>query len=1188
MRLLSLEIEGFKSFAQKTKIEFQPGMNGIIGPNGSGKSNIIEAIRWVMGEQSAKTLRGDKMADVIFNGSTDRKPLNRAQVKITFDNSDHYLQSEFTELTVTRRLYRNGDSEYLINDHAVRLKDIVELFMDSGIGRESFSIISQGRVAEIFNGKPSDRRTVIEDVAGVSKYKQNKQVAEKRLAETNDNLNRVNDIITEIKDRLEPLAEQSALAQDYLEQKTRLDLLDRTQTVRSILTKRQQLGTVQDQLAHAKATSDHYETETKSANEHLLVLRETYQRQLKAKDEHQQQVLSLTELIAKLNGEQSLSSVRQEQREQEISRLQTAIHSLKDQIAALQKKLGQDQETITKQSQQLANDQVALKAAQSLSAREQVAQLESEIETKRSQLVDLMQEQTSVQNQQQFLKRNHQRDSDQQAQADTDLKNLQEQYEEANRKAQAQHQQVAASQAKLDQISAKLQAEQAQAQTIQQRYEQISQQWYQALGEVKSAQNRIQGFRSMAADYTGYYQGVQYVLKNRQHFSGLFGSVSELIQVAPQYTTAIETVLGGQLQQLVVDTQATGKAIINFLVQQRAGRVTILPMDNLRPGWTPKSIQQVQTLPGFIGQASELIQYQDQYKGVVAHLLSTTVVADNLDHATTIAKAGQHQLRVVTLDGQLINASGAMTGGANRRQRTGLLQQKEQLAQLETVLKKTQANASELEHQVQSIQTAREQNQAVLTKLQEEQNQLQNAHQTLVTEAQVSANELTSLKRQLTSLEFTVNQQNSQSQNYQSQLEQLDQDYARLSQEITDHQTAIQQMKDQINDLQQNANSQAERIQDLMQRTAVGQERLNQLKSQQNVDQVQLADYEQSQADYQNQLDQLESSVQAQADEVENSQAALQKATVELTDQQALVEKLSMETDAMAEQIENETTQLDRLQGLQRVAMNELSTLSGQQAKLEAQIDQGLNRLSERYSMSLTDAQANLSELDDDELARQIKLLNRGIAELGEVNTASIAEYEEVKTRYDFLASQQADLLESRAQLDATMSEMDREVATRFIKTFEEVSTAFSATFKQIFAGGSAKLVLTDPDEPLTTGVDIIAQPPGKRNQNLSLLSGGEQALTAITLLFAIIQVRPVPFAILDEPEAALDAVNVDRFANYLSHFGDDGPQFIVITHRKGTMMNANILYGVTMQESGVSRMVAVDIDETLGQHQAE
>ena len=373
-----------------------------------------------------------------------------------------------------------------------------------------------------------------------------------------------------------------------------------------------------------------------------------------------------------------------------------------------------------------------------------------------------------------------------------------------------------------------------------------------------------------------------------------------------------------------------------------------------------------------------------------------------------------------------------------------------------------------------------------------------------------------------------------------------------------------------------------------MQKTAVGQERLNQLKTQQKADQAQLVDYEQSQADYEDQLAQLQSSVQAQADEVETSQAALQKSEAELGDQQGLVEKLSTETDAMAEQIENETAQLDRLQGLQRVAMNELSTLSGQQAKLEAQIDQGLNRLSERYSMSLTDAQTNLSELDDAELARQIKLLNRGIAELGEVNTAAIAEYEEVKTRYDFLTGQQADLLESRAQLDATMSEMDREVATRFMKTFEEVSTAFSATFKQIFAGGSAKLVLTEPDAPLITGVDIIAQPPGKRNQNLSLLSGGEQALTAITLLFAIIQVRPVPFAILDEPEAALDAVNVDRFANYLSHFGDDGPQFIVITHRKGTMMNANILYGVTMQESGVSRMVAVDIDETLGQHQAE
>ncbi|WP_061209648.1 chromosome segregation protein SMC [Limosilactobacillus equigenerosi] len=1188
MRLLTLEMEGFKSFAQKTKIDFQAGMNGIIGPNGSGKSNIIEAIRWVMGEQSAKTLRGDKMADVIFNGSTERAPLNRAQVKMTLDNSDHYLPSEYTEITVTRRLYRNGDSEYLINDQAVRLKDIVELFIDSGVGRESFSVISQGQVAAIFNGKPTDRRSVIENVAGVTKYKQNKQAAEKKLATTNDNLNRVNDIISEIQGRLEPLAEQSALAKDYLAQKSRLDLLDRTATVNAITEQRQALVATQDQIADTQTLADQYETAAKQAQQTLQKLQRDVQTVTQQKDDHQHQVVLLTETIAKLNGEQSLATVRQEQFAAEEERLTKEIATVTEQQTQLAQTQAALTNDLTTAQQAVTQSKTDLADLQKLSVAQRRDKLVAQRETWRDELVDQMQALTAAQNQHQYLTKNQAREAAAATQADQESANLTQQLTELTTAVDQQAQVVATTKQVVRELTDQYQAEQAHQRQLQSDYEQVTQQWYQALGEAKSAQNRIQSFQAMAADYTGYYQGVQAVLRQRQLFTGLLGAVSELITVPTAYTTALETVLGSQLQQLVVQTQATGKQIINYLIKQRAGRVTILPMDSLRLAREPRTLAAVAEMDGYVGWAPNLIQFDEQIAGVVKHLLANTVLADNLEHATAIARAGQHQLRVVTLDGQLINASGAMTGGANRNQRTGLLQQKEQLNRLMAAQQQVQQQAQALETKVQRLQTAREQNQTSLNDLQGQLQTAQAEAQAAQTKHQVMVTELNGLKSQLDALTYTLDQQGVQAADYQRQLATAAQAMTTAQQQVDDLQAKLAQVETQITALSTNADDQASQVQTLMQTLAVQEERVRHTKqqlTQLTSQQTQLAD---RLGALNEQVAQLKQQAQHQVDHHASNADGLATAKASLAQHQAALDELNAQAVTLNDQLARQATDNERRESLSRAALDELANHKATYAKLQTQIDQGLNKLSEQYHMTFTDAQQNLSDLPADELARQIKLLKLGIAELGEVNTASIAEYEDVKTRYDFLHGQQVDLMTAREQLMTTMAEMDAEVSDRFMAMFKEVSIAFTETFKQIFAGGTAKLVLNDPSDPLTTGVDIIAQPPGKRNQNLSLLSGGEQALTAITLLFAIIKVRPVPFAILDEPEAALDAVNVDRFANYLGTFGPDGPQFIVITHRKGTMMNANILYGVTMQESGVSRMVAIDIDETLGAPAAE
>lgn len=1182
MQLLSLTIDGFKSFAQKTTIKFKPGMTGIVGPNGSGKSNIIEAIRWVMGEQSAHQLRGDKMADVIFSGSSSRAPLNRALVSITFDNSDHYLASDYTELTITRKLYRNSDSEYLVNDQPVRLKDIVDLFIDSGLGRESFSIISQGRIEAIFNGKPLDRRAIIETVAGVAKYKKNKDAAEKKLATTMDNLHRVSDIVSELKSQMEPLADESALAEDYLEQKGQFDLLDRTQTVRSYDQHHNQLTKLTKQLADKKQLEEKYNREVTAANQDLLKLKQRQQLLQGTKDQLQSNILEHTETIAKLKNQQSVASVRKEQQEAEQQRLTDQLTALQKQRDQLKRQLAGAKQAVDKQKKAIADHEKELAAAQQMTGEERIAQLNDQLKQKRAHQVELMQTITNLQNQQNFLKTNHEQALHSQQQSADESKQLTARLqtardEEQAAKAKADQAETAAK--KLDKQLAESNQRRSQ---LQQQYSDAQRKWYQALGDVHSTQSRIKNYQSMQDAYAGYYQGVQFVLKNRSRFSGLAGAVNELLTVPKRYTTAIETVLGSQLQQLVVDTQATGKDIIHALVRQRAGRVTILPLDSLSQRRPSSVFQQLSTMTGYLGRAADLIKFAPRYQIIVEHLLGNTVVADNLDNATAIARAGHHYVRVVTLDGQLINASGSMTGGANRHQRMGLLSQKQLAEQLESTLKEQQTTASQLEQEVAKLHHAQAANDQVNQQLQEQFTAQQADLHAIQSKRQIAASQVQTLERQLKAVQEQAAQQQSQHADYEQQAQSLVKQVENAQTEFDQSKDQIAHMEQQIQELQTNASAQNEQLHQMQEWLAVAKERLQQLQQHFQELRRQDGDLAVNTDHLQEQLTRIKTDLSHH--QADNQSAATVLATTEeqLQSAKSALQDNGAELTKLTAKLTDAEDHHDRLVGLQRATLNDVNDVNSQKVKCEAKMDNQLNHLSEQYSMTIEEARQKLSDLPDDQLKIKLKLLKRGLADLGEVNTGAIEEYKRVKERYDFLTGQQNDLLASREQLRATMNEMDGQVKDRFSTTFKKVSKAFNETFQQIFAGGQAKLVLTDPDDLLTSGVDIMAQPPGKKNQRMSLLSGGEKALTAITLLFAILKVRPVPFAILDEPEAALDEVNVQRFANYLSHFGTDGPQFIVITHRKGTMMNANVLYGVTMQESGVSRMVSVDVVDAL------
>lgn len=1183
MQLLSLTLDGFKSFAQKTTIKFEPGMTGIIGPNGSGKSNIIEAIRWVMGEQSARHLRGDKMADVIFNGAADRQPLNRAVVSITLDNSDHYLASDFRELTITRKLYRNGDSEYLINGQKVRLKDITDLFIDSGLGRESFSIISQGRVAAVFNGKPEDRRGIIETVAGVAKYKKNKETAEKRLTATMDNLNRVNDIIGELSRQLEPLADESALAKDYLEQKKRFDLLDRTQTVRQYDRQRQQLTAVQTKYRQtAKLVAD-YQAQQKKVDAVLTQLKQRRAALLRQKDAAQQAILTQTEKIAQLKNQQSMSSMKRDQQVADQQRLNEQAAKLEAQLQAAQ----QDQQAVKDQlaahEQEMDQHQADYDAAKQMSNAERIQALNQQLGDLRNQQINLMQELTTVHNQQAFLKRSHEQRVSQQNQNSSELQDRQAQQARLSADQQSQQEELDRLNDQVNQLQAQVTNLDHQLTAITQQYQQAQRDWYAALGDVHSTKSRIKNYQAMSEEYAGYYQGVRTVLQNRQAFPGLAGPVSELFDVPAKLTTAIETVLGGQLQQLVVDRQTTGKQIISYLVQHRGGRVTILPLDTLIHRRPASSWNQVAGMPGVVGRAVDLINFDPQFQLVADYLLGSTVVADSLDHATVIARAGRHQLRVVTLDGQLINASGAMTGGANRHRQHGLLTQKQLGKQLNDLLHQQENQVSQAEQRVADLKQRHDDQEKQLTGLQAQLHTAQLDQHAAQSQLEVLAGRLQDLNRQIQSLQSQADQQGNQVKDDQTQVAQLKQKEAAVAHRQQATEEKISTLTEQIHALETNASAQNEQLHQMEQWLAVAAERQQQFQRQVDAAAKTVVDTQDELTRVKDQLTALAAAMNNDHSQADN-QAALEKTQALLTKTKAQVEKYDQELAKLNDDLAIQEDKHQRTAELQQSASDDASDLKAQQVRIESRLDQLLNHLSEQYEMTIEAARQEVSDLDDDQLARQLKLLRRGLAELGDVNVGSIAEYDRVKKHYDFLKGQQDDLLAARKQLNQTMGEMDSQVEQRFTQTFKRVSTAFDETFKQIFGGGQAKLVLTDPNHPLTTGIDIMAQPPGKKNQHLSLLSGGERALTAITLLFAILKVRPVPFAILDEPEAALDELNVQRFAQYLNRFGKTGPQFIVITHRKGTMMGADVLYGVTMQESGVSKMVSVDVIDTMNE----
>lgn len=1180
MPLKSLTINGFKSFANKTKITFDSGITGIVGPNGSGKSNITEALRFVMGEASAKSMRGGSLKDVIFNGTENRTPINRAEVTLEFDNSDHQLALESPTVVITRRVYRNNESEYLINQKNVRLKDLQALFLDSRLSKDSLSLISQGRVEEIFNSKPEKRRTIIEEAAGLLHFKQQKIQAEGELAQTTDNLVRISDLINEIKGRVEPLHEQSSLAKEYQQQQAQFDRKNQqflALKIRDAAAEKEELANSLAQVNQEIADLDH-EVER---NQTTLTSSKSDLTQLEGqKNTTETAIATIKDELAEVRTNLKVGTQSTDFDQTTVTELQQQVTEVTAELQAKQEQLHTGRQNIQTLSQQLTElEQQQQEIEHQLGKNPQ--QLGTDLEQTRNDYVDLLQEQTSTRNELTYLTAEQEKlqlslsnfDNNlvsETTTADQDLTEKKSHYQEQLSRKQELTKQQTILQQKIKNLQNKTNQQEQATRTLSQQIQRL---------ELEQA--TLERFQ---ANHQGYYSGVKNILNHPQDFSGIIGTIGDLIDFDEKYQDALSLVLGNSLQSVVVQTQDYAKAAILTLKNKRYGRATFLPLDVLRVrNVDAHTLARLEQQPGFLGVFSDLLTYPEGISRAMQFLLGTTLVATDVESATQISRAVQQRYKVVTLAGDILNPSGVMSGGAKQNTTNQLLDNSSKLKRVTAQLTSLQTKAHDQQAQVKTLSTE-------LTTTRQSYEELTETLRSLTSQLQQTEFEIAQYEKAAQKNQQALKVQQLKEQQLQSELQEVTDKLVVLKQKDQQLQTDIVTKQAQIQD-------QKELLADFEVKNAQLQDQLKQLLPQVAVLETQLknenfliTDLNAQITSRQATLNSLDARLVALNQTKQVSQANLaelraqqERLNAKLTEQKdtlvTIKEQLTKRQAAVsaAEQLFNEKYQA------RKIAAIEQEHLNVQVTRLETNLNHDLAELSDNYHLSyeavVQKYQLQTTELDAEKLAAEIKLHQMSLAEIGPVNLNAIAEYEEVKERFDFLTQQLQDLLRAKEALLTTMSEIDQEVVTKFDQTFTAVNQAFGEIFPIMFGGGYAKLVLTDPEDLLTTGIEIIAQPPGKKLQQLSLLSGGERALTAITLLFAILKINPVPFCVLDEVEASLDEANVVRFAKFLQKY-DSTTQFIVITHRKGTMEQADQLFGVVMQESGVSKTISVSLNE--------
>ena len=1183
MYLKSIEIHGFKSFANRIKFDFHNGITAIVGPNGSGKSNVADAVRWVLGEQRIKQLRGASMQDVIFSGTELRKPLGYAYVAITLDNSDHSLAIDYDEVTVSRRLYRSGESEYMINGNACRLKDVNELFYDTGIGKEGYSIIGQGQIDQILSSKPEDRRNLFDEAAGIVKFKLRKEAAVKKLEDEKVNLTRLNDILSELEKQIKPLEKQSDVAKEYLKDREQLKTLD----VNMFLLDNEKL----------KSQLEDTEKKYKIANDDLT---ETSAKYDQAKEEYDRVALVLEDLdkeIEEARTRMTDTSVMKEKLEGQIGILNEQIKAAsgsdqhfqtrKEAISAEIAEKNREKDKVLEEKKKIDEELAGLlknREAVSIKLNEVMQTIHSvndSIEEYKSSIIETLNARATIKSRQSSLKTMKEQINIRKAELTSRLVRAQSdetKQEETIRQLREQFE-------KVNEVIRELNGRQTEIET---QLTDIKTVLTEKDNDLRNTQNlfhqeksRLEALANLTERYEGYGGSVKKVMERKDEEKGIIGVVADIVKTQAKYETAIEIALGGNIQNIVTDDEETAKKMIGYLKSTKAGRATFLPLTSIRD---PQEFKTPEVLKekGVIGMADELVDTDPKYRDVAKAMLGRIVVVDQVDNAVKIARKFHYGIRMVTLEGELLVPGGAISGGAFKNN-SNLLGRRREMAELEAHVKQYEKDIALFQKEIEETKTHRNELRVTLestkTELQNRFIEQNTARLNVVKEEErkkEAEGNFTDLKTENDEIENKIREIATQEQEAEESLT----GSIRTEQTCTEK---IAELQEQLTGLQEKEQEESAKVSE----AELSGSRIQQKQEfeQQNLDRID-AEIASRQAD----LDEVLSSMKTNADELARKQKDIESirqtidssVNVQSDTKKALEDKLKQKEELSAKQ-KAFFTDREELSERKSALDKDVTRLGAQKEKFEGLIEGQINYMWDEYEITLSDAAA----LKDPEMTNvsamkhQISVLKDAIRKLGDVNVNAIEDYKNLMERYTFMKTQHDDLVTAEKQLHEIIAELDTSMRNQFTEQFDRINTEFDKVFKEMFGGGKGSLELVEDEDVLEAGIRIIAQPPGKKLQNMMQLSGGEKALTAIALLFAIQNLKPSPFCLLDEIEAALDENNVVRFAKYLHKL--KYTQFIVITHRRGTMDSADRLYGITMQEKGVSALVSVNlIDKEL------
>ena len=1184
MYLKSIEIHGFKSFANKIVFQFHNGITGIVGPNGSGKSNVADAVRWVLGEQRIKQLRGASMQDVIFSGTELRKPLGYAYVAITLDNSDHQLAIDYNEVTVARRIYRSGESEYLLNGTPCRLKDVNELFYDTGIGKEGYSIIGQGQIDKILSGKPEERRELFDEAAGIVKFKRRKLAAQKKLEDEQQNLVRVNDILSELEKQIGPLEKQSETAKIYLKKKEELKTLD----VNMFLLENQRL---QEQLKGAQEKYDIASEDLENTSKQYENIKEEYEK-------IEGQITLLDETIEKNRSALTDTSMLRGKLEGEINVLKEQIHSARNNEEHLKQRReavlneiaakNQDKEGILSDKGQI-DEQVAEiekkrdEAKAALTAVQScIEELNNQIEGGKNAIIealnaratiksklgryDTMTEQVNIRKAE-LTSRILRMKSDEAQQEET-LKALNDEFEKINEKIRTLNDAVESKEEKLTLLRETLADKDKKLRDTQVSYHQ--------------EKSRLEALSNLTERYEGYGGSVKKVMERKEQEKGIVGVVADIIKVDKKYETAIETALGGNIQNIVTDDEETAKRMIGYLKQTKAGRATFLPLTSITH---PQEFKNPESLKekGVLGMADELVHVDEKYRNVAKAMLGRIVVVDQVDNAVRIARKFDYGIRMVTLEGELLVPGGAISGGAFKNN-SNLLGRRREMEEMEARVKKY---LKEVDTLLQEIEDTKAERNKLRLSLEEDKASLQKK---FIEQNTARLNVIKAKERKEEASESSLELKNEERE-IESQIQEIRLSKEEISRELQDSETLEKQTEGKIKECQvlldekrseesenlAGVNALEVEVEKMLQQQGFHQQNVDRINAVLERSKSELSEIEEGLLgntgdieQKENNIRQIEETIQASHTSQSDTEKQLQEDITKKEELSAKQKNFFKDREALSE----------KMAGLDK----EVYRLNAQREKLQDMTESQINYMWDEYEITLSDAAGMRNEELNDlpAMKRDISTLKDQIKKLGDVNVNAIEDYKNLMERYSFLKTQHDDLIEAEKTLEDIITELDTAMRKQFHEKFGEISREFDKVFKEMFGGGKGTLELMEDEDILEAGIRIIAQPPGKKLQNMLQLSGGEKALTAIALLFAIQNLKPSPFCLLDEIEAALDESNVSRFAKYL-HKLTRHTQFIVITHRRGTMEQVDRLYGITMQEKGVSTLVSVNlIDKEL------